>query len=41
MERRAVETSRLPVDFLPILEGRLADPAITFRREDLYDLDGP
>jgi hypothetical protein len=28
------------VDSLPNLEGRLADPAMTFRREDLYGPDG-
>jgi hypothetical protein len=25
---------------LPILEGRLADPTMTFRREDIYGPDG-
>jgi hypothetical protein len=25
---------------LPVLEGRLADPAMTFRREDIYGPDG-
>jgi hypothetical protein len=27
------------VDCLPILEGRLSDPAMTFRREDIYGPD--
>ena len=27
------------VDSLPILEGRLSDPAMTFRREDIYGPD--
>ena len=27
------------VDSLAILEGRLADPTMTFRREDMYDSD--
>jgi hypothetical protein len=27
------------VDSLPILDGRLADPATTLRREDIYGLD--
>jgi hypothetical protein len=33
------ERSRRLVDSLPILDGRLADPATTFRREDIYGLD--
>ena len=28
------------VSSLPVLEGRLVDPAITFRREDIYGPDG-
>ena len=32
--------SRCLVDSLPILEGRLSDPAMTFRREDIYGPDG-
>jgi bifunctional DNA-binding transcriptional regulator/antitoxin component of YhaV-PrlF toxin-antitoxin module len=28
------------VDSLPVLEGRLSDPAMTFRREDIYGPDG-
>ncbi len=28
------------VDSLPVLEGRLCDPAMTFRREDIYGPDG-
>jgi hypothetical protein len=31
--------SRRVVDSLPVLEGRLADPAMTFRREDIYGPD--
>ncbi|MGD1092175.1 MAG: hypothetical protein ABSB35_09300 [Bryobacteraceae bacterium] len=31
--------SRHLVDSLPILEGHLADPSMTFRREDLYGPD--
>jgi len=27
------------IDSLPVLEGRLADPAMTFRREDIYGDD--
>jgi hypothetical protein len=27
------------VDALPVLEGRLSDPAMTFRREDIYGPD--
>ena len=27
------------IDSLPVLEGRLADPAMTFRREDIYGPD--
>jgi len=27
------------LDALPILEGRLSDPAMTFRREDIYGPD--
>src|SRR5271155_2868594 len=33
------EQSYRLVDSLPILEGRLADPAMTFRREDIYGPD--
>lgn len=28
-----------PVSSLPVLEGRLADPKMTFRREDIYGPD--
>ena len=28
------------VSSLPVLEGRLADPAMTLRREDIYGPDG-
>lgn len=28
------------VSSLPVLEGHLADPAMTFRREDIYGADG-
>ena len=27
------------VDSLPVLEGRMSDPAMTFRREDIYGPD--
>jgi bifunctional DNA-binding transcriptional regulator/antitoxin component of YhaV-PrlF toxin-antitoxin module len=33
------ERSRL-LDSLPVLNGHLADPAMTFRREDIYGPDG-
>ena len=33
------EGKRRLVDSLPILDGRLSDPAMTFRREDLYGAD--
>jgi hypothetical protein len=33
------ERSHRLVASLPILEGRLSDPAMTFRREDLYGPD--
>jgi hypothetical protein len=33
------ETNRSVVDSLPSLEGRLSDPAMTFRREDIYGPD--
>jgi hypothetical protein len=29
-----------PISSLPVLEGRLADPAMAFRREDIYGSDG-
>jgi hypothetical protein len=38
-EKRAGRDRRI-VDSLLILEGRLAEPAMTFRREDLYGTDG-
>ena len=38
LEKRA-EGGRHLIDSLPILEGRLADPAITFGREDIYGPD--
>lgn len=28
------------VSSLPVMEGRLADPAMTFRREEIYGPDG-
>lgn len=28
------------VSLLPVLDGRLVDPAMTFRREDIYGPDG-
>jgi bifunctional DNA-binding transcriptional regulator/antitoxin component of YhaV-PrlF toxin-antitoxin module len=37
-EKPAGRRRRL-IDSLPILEGRLADPAMTFRREDIYGPD--
>jgi hypothetical protein len=36
---RATGNGRCVVDSLPILEGRLADPEMTFRREDIYGSD--
>ena len=33
------ERSHRLVDSLPILEGRLSDPAMTFRREEIYGSD--
>jgi hypothetical protein len=36
---RAAGKSRGIVDSLPVVEGRLADPAMTFRREDIYGTD--
>jgi len=33
------DRSRRLVDSLPMLEGRLSDPAMTFRREDIYGPD--
>lgn len=38
-EKPRGRTHRL-VDSLPMLEGRLSDPAMTFRREDVYGPDG-
>ena len=38
-ERSARRNQRI-VDSLPVLEGRLFDPAMTFRREDIYGPDG-
>ena len=37
-ERQAGRRRRL-VDSLPVLEGRLADPTMTFRREEIYGPD--
>jgi bifunctional DNA-binding transcriptional regulator/antitoxin component of YhaV-PrlF toxin-antitoxin module len=31
--------NRCIVDSLPVLEGRLVDPEMTFRREDIYGAD--
>ncbi len=39
LARKTAERSRRLVDSLPVLEGRLADPAMTFRREDIYGPD--
>ena len=36
---KATGGRRRVVDSLPILEGRLADPEMTFRREDIYGPD--
>ncbi len=38
----AAEAARktAPVSSLPVLEGRLADPAMTFGREEIYGPDG-
>lgn len=38
-DRPALKNQRI-VDSLPVLEGRLCDPAMTFRREDIYGPDG-
>lgn len=38
-ERPARRSQRL-ADALPALEGRLTDPGMTFRREDIYGRDG-
>ena len=38
LTEKPVRSHRL-VDSLPILEGRLADPAMTFRRENIYGPD--
>jgi hypothetical protein len=38
-ERSARRNQRI-VDSLPVLEGRLSGPAMTFRREDIYGPDG-
>jgi len=37
-ERQAGGRRRL-IDSLPVLEGRLADPTMTFRREEIYGPD--
>jgi hypothetical protein len=37
---RPAGTSRSLVDSLPVVEGRLADPDMTFSREDMYGSDG-
>jgi hypothetical protein len=37
-EHAALRTHR--AGLLPVLEGRLTDPAMTFRREDIYGSDG-
>ena len=39
LAERPRETSHRLVDSLPILEGRLSDPAMSFRREDIYGPD--
>jgi hypothetical protein len=33
------ETSPSLVDSLPVVKGRMADPQMTFRREDIYGSD--
>lgn len=38
-ERPSGRNRRL-IDSLPVLEGRLSDTAMTFRREDMYGPDG-
>lgn len=40
LTEKLTEKNHRLVDSLPILEGRLADPVMTFRREDIYDPDG-
>jgi bifunctional DNA-binding transcriptional regulator/antitoxin component of YhaV-PrlF toxin-antitoxin module len=40
LAEKPVRTSNYISDSLPILEGQLADPAMTFRREDIYGPDG-
>jgi hypothetical protein len=39
LAERPRERGHRLVDALPILHGRLADPAMTFRREDIYGPD--
>ena len=40
LTEKPARNRRSVVDSLPSLEGRLAEPAMTFRREDLYGPDG-
>src|ERR1035437_565886 len=39
LAEKPMERSHRLVDSLPILEGRLSDPGMTFRREDIYGPD--
>jgi hypothetical protein len=39
LAEKPLGTGHRLVDSLPILDGRLADPAMTFRREDIYGTD--
>jgi hypothetical protein len=39
LEDQPVARGQRLVDSLPILDGRLADPSMTFRREDIYGTD--
>lgn len=40
LAEKPVRTSNSISNSLPVLEGQLADPAMTFRREDIYGPDG-
>ena len=39
LPERPARRGRRLIDSLPVLEGRLADPAMTFRRENIYGPD--
>jgi hypothetical protein len=39
LDEKPVREGRGLVDLLPTLDGRLAEPAVTFRREDIYGPD--